>query len=98
MKYDVTLLGLDGRPLEFVALDATTHMSLMDEATRLGFRRTLQMSDFHNDGSIQADQVSELLRELTLMERPQLQETLNDLRKIASRALELKRGLLGIAD
>ena len=98
MEYDVTLLDLDGRPLEFVALDALTHMSLIEEARRLSLRRTLQIDDFHNDGSIHADEVGEFVAELSLMEKPEIQTTLDDLRRVACRAIELNRGLLGIAD
>lgn len=98
MEYDVTLLDLDGHPLEFVALDAPAHMSLIDEARRLNLRRTLQIGDFHNDGSIHADDVNEFLRELSLIEKPELRSTLADLRKIASRAIELNRALIGLAD
>lgn len=98
MEYDVTLLDLEGRPLQFVALDALSHRSLIEEATKLGLRRILQIGDFHDDGSIHADEVGEFMAELGLIQSPDIRNILDDLKEIAIRAKELHRGLLGIAD
>lgn len=98
MEYDVTLLDEDGKPQEIVALSWSTHQRLVDEARRLNLRVMLQFADFHNDASVSANDVDELLAELSTMDVPELKSVLDDIEKIAKKAKRLDRELLGIAD
>jgi hypothetical protein len=96
---DITILGKDGTPKDFVSIGVDEHWRLVQRAKpKELFPLISRLDDYYEDASFGASELAILKAELSRLDRNGLESTIDDLIAIISSAEASGKGLEAIAD